>query len=304
MSSSIFNRIVVGVDGRDGGQDALVLAGTLQRAGGGEIVAVYVYPYDRSVTVEGADESEAALTQELQATLEHEVAKAGVRARSVVMEDPSAARALQTYAEVEHADLIVVGAPHRQGADRVLGGDVAAGTLHGAPCAVAVAPPGYRDRPAPLRTIGAGFDDTPEARSALALARRIALAADATVRAYTVVSRGLAVRPPPAGYVEWWGVKNAARERARKTLRAALAEIGDDSAGYPIAGNPADELARRSGHLDLLVLGSRSHGPVRRLLLGSTSRRLVREARCPLLVLPRGARAPAQTDPASAAAAT
>jgi nucleotide-binding universal stress UspA family protein len=304
MGSMIFNRIVVGVDGRDGGQDALVLAEALQRVGGGEIIAVYAYPYDRSVAIEGAEELEADLTRVLQETLEHEVAKRGVNARSVVIEDASAARGLQTFAEVERADLIVVGAPHRQGADRVLGGDVAAGTVHGAPCAVAVAPVGYRNFKGSLRTIGAGFDDTPEARSALALARRIALAAEGTVRAYTVVSRELSTRPPPAGYVEWWGVKDAARERARKTLRAALADIGDDSAGYPIAGSPADELARRSGHLDLLVLGSRSHGPLRRLVLGSTSRRLVREAKCPLLVLPRGAHAPAESDPTSAAAST
>ena len=40
----------------------------------------------------------------------------------------------------------------------------------------------------------------------------------------------------------------------------------------------------------MLVVGSRGWGPVRRLLLGSTSERLVREAVGPVLVVPRGDR--------------
>ena len=39
------------------------------------------------------------------------------------------------------------------------------------------------------------------------------------------------------------------------------------------------------------MTGSRGYGPVRRLMLGSTSTRLVREAPCPVLVLTRGAEA-------------
>jgi hypothetical protein len=56
-----------------------------------------------------------------------------------------------------------------------------------------------------------------------------------------------------------------------------------------VEGRPATELARRSADLDLLIVGSRGHGPVRRFLLGSTSSRLVREASCPVLIVPRPA---------------
>jgi Universal stress protein family len=45
-----------------------------------------------------------------------------------------------------------------------------------------------------------------------------------------------------------------------------------------------------SASLDLLVVGSRAYGPIGRLMHGSTSRQLARTARCPLLVLTRGAR--------------
>jgi nucleotide-binding universal stress UspA family protein len=56
---------------------------------------------------------------------------------------------------------------------------------------------------------------------------------------------------------------------------------------------PADQLVDLSERVDLLVLGSRAWGPVRRIVLGSVSAGLTREAHCPVLVLPRGDGAPA-----------
>jgi nucleotide-binding universal stress UspA family protein len=250
-----FERIVVGVDGREGGRDALALAVLLQGVCGGEVVAVYTYPYDRTVSLDDAVGVEAVLHEDLLAELEAELTRARVVARPVVVADASPARVLQSIAKRDGADLIVVGAPHRSGADRVLGGDVAASTMHAAPCAVAVAPEGFAARERALRTVGAGFDDSDESRAALALARRIAQAAGATVESLTA----------PADRAAAW-------------------------------------LADRSRDLDLLVVGSRSHGPVRRLLLGSTSTRLVRETACPLLIVPRGIEEPAADEDAAAAA--
>jgi nucleotide-binding universal stress UspA family protein len=143
----------------------------------------------------------------------------------------------------------------------VLGGDVAAGTVHGAPCPVAVAPTGFAEREQALRTVGVGFDGSPESREALRLASRIARVAGAQLRVGSVACPAL-----PEHHA------------------AAIAEGGILE---HVAGRPAAALARYSRDLDLLVVGSRAHGPVRRLLLGSTSTRLVREAHCPLLVVPR-----------------
>ncbi|MGH2881901.1 MAG: universal stress protein [Solirubrobacteraceae bacterium] len=53
-------------------------------------------------------------------------------------------------------------------------------------------------------------------------------------------------------------------------------------------GPPADALQAFGDQVDLLVVGSRGHGTLRRLLLGSKSAHLARNARCPLLVLPHG----------------
>jgi nucleotide-binding universal stress UspA family protein len=56
--------------------------------------------------------------------------------------------------------------------------------------------------------------------------------------------------------------------------------------------DPADVLLRISRNVDLIVCGSRGYGPLRSVLLGGVSRRLVDESRCPVLVLPREAPQP------------
>ena len=71
----------------------------------------------------------------------------------------------------------------------------------------------------------------------------------------------------------------------------------DDVQGSAVYGLTGEELAAFGASLDVLVVGSRSYGPVKRLVLGSTSDYLERHARCSLLVLPRSA-VPAEQDEA------
>jgi nucleotide-binding universal stress UspA family protein len=82
-----------------------------------------------------------------------------------------------------------------------------------------------------------------------------------------------------------------------------MAERFGDGVAEARVGGPACELARRSGWLDLLVVGSRSYGPARRLLLGSTSTRLVHESAYRLLILPRGVHPSTADEGITAAAA-
>jgi nucleotide-binding universal stress UspA family protein len=71
----------------------------------------------------------------------------------------------------------------------------------------------------------------------------------------------------------------------------AFVQSLDGVEGRVALGTPASELLAFGDELDLLVVGSRGHGPLRRLILGSTSLELTREARCPLLIMPRPATA-------------
>ena len=42
-------------------------------------------------------------------------------------------------------------------------------------------------------------------------------------------------------------------------------------------------------HLDVLVMGSRGYGPLHAVLVGGVAGRVVRDAACPVIVLPRKA---------------
>jgi hypothetical protein len=51
-----------------------------------------------------------------------------------------------------------------------------------------------------------------------------------------------------------------------------------------------EELAELGAEVDLLIVGSHGYGPLRRVMLGSTSVNLQARARGPLLIIPRGTR--------------
>ena len=89
----------------------------------------------------------------------------------------------------------------------------------------------------------------------------------------------------------------ASRESARKILASAAESVPDGVEVKRIMaeGPAAPALRNRSSEgLDMLCLGSRGYGPLRRVLLGSVSSDLLHEVACPVLVVPRGA----EPDPA------
>jgi nucleotide-binding universal stress UspA family protein len=170
--------------------------------------------------------------------------------------------------------------------------DVAMQVFHDAPCAVAVAPDQLEPCRA-LKRIGVGIDDSPESAAALDLALELARPGDAEVVLLAVASdvcsaaQTLPMGGAPLGaYREILDVRAAL---ARTTLDAALERCdGVRATGDVQMGDAATELIALSADCDLLVLGSRRWGPVLRLALGSTTQAVMREARCPVLVPPRG----------------
>lgn len=285
----MFTTIVVGVDARPGGRDALALAAQLSETFGSRLVAVHAYPYDYFISRGSIRDFEAVMQGAARETLDTELEGAGATADAIATPDDSPGRALQRIAKREHGDLIVVGSAHRGPIGRVLAGDVTAGTLHGAPCPVLVAPRGYADHARELKTIGVGFDGSPESRAAVDLAHAIAEAAGARIRAIGVVAAPEPGNPFEGYHPDWDEHVRVKRVDAEERLQAVLAELGDVATGDVTFGEPARELAYAAKHLDMLIIGSRSYGPVRRLMLGSTSSKVVHEAACPVLVITRGA---------------
>jgi nucleotide-binding universal stress UspA family protein len=149
-----------------------------------------------------------------------------------------------------------------------------------------VAPRGMADHEAtPLTRIGVGFDGTPESRQALALA--VALAKSADVRLELLCA---ATAPIPL-FAEAALVDGAIvdyRLEAEELISLTVAELDVDAVGKAVVGGAVETLVELTHRVDLLVVGSRGWGPIRRILLGSTAARLIREAACPVLVVPRG----------------
>ena len=271
-------KVLVGVDGTATGRDAIALGDVLYEPGGQLTLAHVVLrstPTDQNFHATRAwSESRKMLERERQA--------AGVAADLTGMASSSVGSGLHQLTNDCGADLLVVGSCSRGLTGRVLVGDDTRASLNGASCAVAIAPDGYADDPQDIRTVGVAYNDTPEAEAALAIARSLAAEHRATVRALTAVSVSSgAARWDPfgAGSGEMIDVlQHAAKDRLRSL---------DGVEGRVAVGLPGDELTAFSDEVDLLVVGSRSYGPLRRLMFGSTSAHLARTARCPLLVLPR-----------------
>jgi nucleotide-binding universal stress UspA family protein len=218
------------------------------------------------------------------------VERDGGELKIVHVEKGSPADTLQALAERGEADLIVLGSTHHAHLGSVAPGSVAEHLLHGAHCRLVIAPKGYaqadhsQDR---LRVVAVGFDGMAEAFAALDEAAKLASKFGGSLRVIGVAT------PVPA-----MGAAAAARAGAeagpdfQTQLNQAVAQLPAELRALPVfeRGDPVEKLleAAEMG-VDLLVLGSRGFGPVMRLLIGSVSSRVIREAPCPVLVVPRPA---------------
>ena len=284
--------LVVGVDGTERSRDALALAARLADPGQ-RVLLTHVHTYGRLANLLSGGEYEQLVREVADSTfaaVQETLAPATQRELRLVS-NSSPAAGLQAIAEETGASIIVVGSSHRSGLGRVLAGSVTESVLAGASVPVAVAPRDYTGADRGLRTIGCGFDGSPESREALAWAADLARRRRAHLLALAVHTPVAFGGVSTAGAIGYQSANDALRAALDEQLSEAVATLGDGSeaSGRVLDGDAASELAEASAELDLLVLGSRGYGPIRNLLLGSVSRALVRSAACPVVVLPRDA---------------
>jgi nucleotide-binding universal stress UspA family protein len=289
--------IVVGVDDSPRSEDAIALARALAEAAGANVLAVCAFPYDDRPEAHFNPAMRPALQELADATLERlcEPLTDDARVRRLAVGDVSPARALERVARDEHAALIVVGSSHAGRHARLHPGSTAQRLLHGAPCAVALAPLGYRLRPhLKLHRISVGFDGSAEGARALSAGLHVARAAAAPLRVIRVFTPDWPVPPTLLSVPGYVRLTPAAEQAAHAELERAVAALPGDVWAEPafLHGDPVHQLAVESEVADLLVIGSRGYGPLKSVLLGRVSGGVVRTAACPVLIVPHGADEP------------
>ena len=276
----MFLNVLVGVDGSSSGRDAIALASRLLSRGG-RLTLVHVRAPAPSAAAGpfggGADDAREASRR----LLVRERASAEVATELVSICDLAPGRGLHVQAEQREADLLVVGSCARAVAGRTMLADDTRAALNGAPCPVAIACCGYARATRPIRTVGVAYNRSRESDAALIMAREIAAATGAAVRALEVV--------PVMGH----GFRAFVPASADERVDAMLQEAGEhmdgllDVDGRVCYGLVGEELAAFAREVDILLVGSRGYGPCGRAMVGHTADHLERSAGCSLLLLTR-----------------
>jgi len=296
--------LVVGYapDGRS--RAALHLAGALARSAGEDLVVCAVVPVawppgPARIDAEYRDHLERTAREafeEARARL-----PADVHADFVVEHARSAPAGLLDVAAEREAEAIVVGSSSGGALGRVSLGSASDRLVHSAPIPVALTPSGYRCPPdARVTRVTAAFGGAEGADDLVVAAAGLAARFGASLR---LVSFAVRPRPPYTAGVGRIGDEAAVDEWVEAIRAAADAALADVREHVPHA---PDDLDAVIGHGetwdeaiddvewddgDLLVVGSSSIGPLRRVFLGSRASKIVRRSPVPVAVVPRGAAA-------------
>lgn len=286
--------VLIGADGSTRSADAMAVGALLAPVLEAEPELLYAHPYGELETRLSDSEEQQLVGQVAETSARQAEAHFGGarRPRLTLVADRSPARALHAAAAEPGVAAIVVGSSHRGPVGRVLPGGVAQRLLAGAPCPVVVAPAGFEARhPLALGAIGVGFDGSVDSRSALQMGAGLARANDGPLIAIAVYQRIAFGHLPVAADRAATTVNRQMRSQLARDVDQATTELGmgDQATAMLRDGDAATVLAEESKRLGLLVVGSRGYGPLRSVLLGSVSTRLLNESACPVMVVPRSA---------------
>jgi nucleotide-binding universal stress UspA family protein len=285
--------VVIGFDGTESGEDALALGTLVSRGVGVPAIVTVVYPGPAPIS-SGRVDAEWVADRRRAAELIVDQARAldgaGTQLEFRLTASSSGAHGLHDVAEEVGASVIVVGSKGKSADPRLFAGSTAERLFSGARCPVGIAPHGLRRSDRVLRRIGVAYIDTPDAETALDVAARFAARAKASLRLYIVVAEEAEVMPLFIGHDAERTFHETAREEFQDALERAIAGLPADvqATGEVLTGDVVKVLGELDeDEVDVLFCGSRRYGPLRRVLLGGVSSRLVRRARSPLIVVPR-----------------
>jgi nucleotide-binding universal stress UspA family protein len=269
----MFENVIVGVNGEHGGRDAIALAEALI-ASDGRLTFAHVNSGVPMAAKGNPPEYAPAEREWSLQILEAARAESRIFAELSMISATTVSKGLHQLAERCRSDLLVIGSSHLSAARRIFAGSDPKATVTAAPCAVAIAPSGYRTSEHTFSRIGVAYDHSAESRRALAAGRVLADQFAAKLSAWH------AVEVLPFRFIS-----------GAKVGYDLLTDVSDEMQHLEgiepqeIYGDATDALAINSDSVDLLVIGSHDRGPVGRAVHGTTARGLANGSSCPLLVL-------------------
>jgi nucleotide-binding universal stress UspA family protein len=136
-----------------------------------------------------------------------------------------------------------------------------------------------------FRKVMVGYDGSKPADKAVEIAFSLAQSTDCRVLVFAVA------RPPePATRVEVDAMLDDAREHFEesfKRIEKRAEELGVRLETAIVVGHPIEQIVHRaeSDHVDLIILGRRGMSRFEKMLVGSTSEKVLRYAHCPVMVV-------------------
>jgi nucleotide-binding universal stress UspA family protein len=296
--------VLVPVDFSEGSRAALELAAGLAHALNARLTVLHIAEVaPRGFAGAVADFPE--IEKELRAAAEARMAEftAAVQGSGVVVQtevrcgfpfagEKPAAQIVAAAASIK-ADLIVIGTHGRTGLDRALLGSTAEYVVRHAPCAVLTVRGGRAAKPGPRRIPGRLRLLVPVDFSECSL-QAVRYAADVARRVGAQMTLIHVVEPVRVG---WLRDMKPALRAATALQQQAAQQLGELSKGEPLAdltvqrlvrtGKPAEVITHLADltNADAIVISTHGHTGLRRALLGSVTEKIVRQARCPVLVV-------------------
>jgi nucleotide-binding universal stress UspA family protein len=285
-----FTKILCPIDFSAGSQQAAKVATRLARDTGAELVLLHAwhipgaaYPIESVFPPSAARDLAAESRRALDDAVAECVAAGAMHATSALVSGVPWVEIVRQL-EKQAYDLCVIGTHGRSGLARVLLGSVAGNVVRHAPCSVlAVRPDGGETS---FRHVLVPTDFSTSAEYALELAATLVEPAGALTLLHVIEL--------PVAYSGELPTAELARDLDRRAADALAKDIARSQAatratvharsqiGYP--GAQTLRVLEDDRTIDLVVMGSHGRTGIARALLGSVAEKIVRHARCPVLV--------------------
>jgi nucleotide-binding universal stress UspA family protein len=294
------NRILCPIDFSAFSDHALIYAMKMAKWYGAQLRVLHVMPpLPASSTSELAGTSRQLTVKNLKSAIErHRLPAVDVVADLIESAEP-VSRILEA-AEAYDVDLIVTGSHGRSGVQRVLLGSVVEALLHRSGRPVLTIPshvdPDRLAAGASFRRIICAIDFSKASLEALAHAFSIAEEADGKLTLLHVIEMPpeLAHPPEPPDY-DVAPIRAEAEAERLTRLHALIPEHARDYCTVQtevLEGGASRQILREADvqHTDLIVLGVHGRNAFDLAFFGSNSKDVIRQAHCPVLVVPAGRR--------------